>query len=363
MTVFRLHAIPAEEGDCLVVTYGPSEDDLARIVVDGGHTATQTHLKKHLKEAGAKAIDLLVVTHVDADHIEGMLGMLGSDGPFKNPTDVWFNGYRHLVEDLESFGPVQGETLTTELLKQNWNLAMGGGAVRLEDDGTPRRLPDLRHGMKVTVLSPSRKKLRAMERTWKSACAEAGLVPGKPATKTATLPGNEAFGADLKAIAATATKRDTAAANGTSIALLLEFAGRRLVLGADAHPDVLTDSLRRLGDGEPLHVDLFKLPHHGSQANVTVDLLKAVRCSDYVVSTNGKRFNHPDEIAIARVITSSVEQKTIWFNYRQDRTECWIDDEASAKYAFSCEFPKTGDEPLEIDILSLGPPKPDVADV
>lgn len=350
MGVFRLEALPAREGDCLLLSYGESDDRLSRIVVDAGHSSTGNALVEHLDALGVTEIELLVVTHVDADHIEGMLNFLEAVQGRVAFGDVWFNGWRHLRDGLEGFGPAQGERLTTLISGLNWNGAVGGRAVRVADDGSPVPLPALPGGMLMTVLSPSRAKLVKMEPVWEKACAAAGLVPGEGKADEHGRPGLEPMGGDVETLAARITKDDTAPANGTSIALLAEFGGVRVLLGADAHPDMLTASLKRLEGGAPVRLDLFKLPHHGSQANVTREMMAAVDCRDFLVSTDGSKFNHPDETAIARVVASRTDGVHLLFNYRQDRTTMWEQRaDGERAHPFDVRFPDAAGEPLVVD--------------
>ncbi|MEO8937952.1 MAG: hypothetical protein ABI277_15655 [Burkholderiaceae bacterium] len=54
--------------------------------------------------------------------------------------------------------------------------------------------------------------------------------------------------------------------------------------------------------GDPDRDHLPFLPHHASQNNIDQSVLDAVDCQNYLVSTNGSVFGHPDNEAIARVI-------------------------------------------------------------
>jgi len=60
--------------------------------------------------------------------------------------------------------------------------------------------------------------------------------------------------------------------------------------------------------------------HHGSRANVTQELMRAVQAEHYVFSTNGAIFNHPNDEAVARVIVGS-KRPTLWFNYSTERNQ------------------------------------------
>jgi beta-lactamase superfamily II metal-dependent hydrolase len=341
MALFRLSSIPALEGDCLVLSYGSDETHARHVVIDGGHTGTAPRLISYLEEIGAKEIELLVITHVDADHIEGILTFVESIKGKVAIRDVWFNGYRHLAEHVEELGYMQGEKLTEMLKALPWNKASGGNAIRVNEDGSPRVMPELEGGLKLTVLSPDAKKLLALQGDWKKTCEAAGLVPGVDRAEAKVPEGYESLGAyDLEALAKQVRPEDKAKPNGSSIALLAEFAAKSVVLGADAHPDILTQSLKTLGNGERLKIDLFKVPHHGSDANVTKDLLAAVDCDTFLFSTNGNKFRHPDEVAVARTIQSSERLVKLLFNYRQKHTTIWA--ERADDVNFTCHFADDG---------------------
>lgn len=351
MSFLRLSALPASEGDCLVLSYGASERAARHLLIDGGRAATTQKLLDHVRDRGIERVEALIVTHVDADHIEGVLDFIKVVGDRVEIADVWFNGWKHLREGLQGMGPKQGEELTALLSGRAWNGIAQGTAIRTEDDGGPRELPPLPGGLKVTVLSPDQTKLRAMEKVWQKVCEEAGLVPGDPPPPSQPRAGLQRMGATtIGQLAATKTARDTTKPNGSSIALLVEFDGARVVLGADAHPDILIRSLRTLGGDQPLKVDLFKVPHHGSQANVTSDLLKAIDCGSFLISTDGSRFDHPDEVAIARIIASRPGDAQLYFNYRQEFTDCW-ETRNEGRDRYTCHFPEREDLPVEVTLL------------
>jgi len=347
MSVFRVAALPAREGDCLVLSWGPAEDQLSHMVVDAGHAETAPLLLNYLSDAGVRHIELIVVTHVDADHIEGMLDFLPAARKVFQIGDVWFNGYRHLRDGLEGFGPVQGELLTMSISDLPWNRAAGGRAIRAADDGSPRLIATLA-GLGITVISPDEAKLKAMVPTWEADVRAAGLEPGRVRVETKVPAGLEALGAGIDVLAATRTGKDTARANGTSIAFIAEYDGMRVLLGADAHPGILERGLRSLsGDGK-LPIDLVKVPHHGSQNNVSRELLQRMDCRRFLISTDGTKFKHPDPIALARIIASQRDGVELFFNYRQPRALEWAENpEAGRRYR--CVFPDSG-MPLVIDV-------------
>src|SRR4029450_7927905 len=110
--MLTVEMLPAEHGDCLWVEYGdPGRPSV--LLIDGGTGAPATTRGLGRRIADRLGHDhpaaLAVVTHVDADHITGVLDLLeapGRDLPF---AEVWFNGWEHLAPGVR--GPLQGERL------------------------------------------------------------------------------------------------------------------------------------------------------------------------------------------------------------------------------------------------------------
>ncbi len=94
MTV-TLDVLPAAHGDALVITYGPAGGE-HRILVDGGPAPTYAKgLRTHLAglDAAARHFELAIVTHIDADHIDGSLILFQDHDLGLSIDDVWFNGW------------------------------------------------------------------------------------------------------------------------------------------------------------------------------------------------------------------------------------------------------------------------------
>ena len=77
-----------------------------------------------------------------------------------------------------------------------------------------------------------------------------------------------------------------------------------------------------VGEARP-RIDLCKLPHHGSSANVTPSWWRLIDARRYLVSTNGDNFAHPDDAAIAKIIAAYGGGVTFFCNYRTVRTARW----------------------------------------
>lgn len=341
--IFRIHALYADHGDCLWIEYG-EEERPHRIVVDCGTAGTYERLQKVLDTVADwdGENELLIITHIDADHIAGALPLLAKTGNAKRFKDIWFNGRPHLepANMFEPFGAVQGEKLTRALIDNEapWNSAFSGKAVALTEDSAPKRVK-LPGGALLTILSPTWGKLRALQSTWDAEVKKAGLDPTMTApAPQPSPPGFEAFGFDVNALADWPFDEDQTKPNGTSIAFLLEYEGKTMLLGADAHPSVLMASLQQLEGQEELVVDLLKVPHHGSRNNVSKAFLELVRCRSALFSTNGAYYRHPDKEAVARVIKYSPSGVELVFNCRSTFNELWDSTPLRKKWHYTTRY-------------------------
>lgn len=350
--MFTIQLLPARQGDAILVEYG-SEGSPRRILIDGGTPGTKGDLRARLLELGPPPLvfELLVVTHVDGDHIGGVLGMLEDDPGIATFGDVWFNSWRHLpTNQAEPMGPVQGERLTTWLDTHGaaWNAGFQTRAVSIAADGS---LPEfeLADGMGVTVVTPGAGELAALRPVWEAEVRKAGLEPGAPFNEVVEVPGTAvALGppperVDVESWAETEFESDDSEANGASITLLLEYDGRSALLTGDAHNDPLVRGVTSFLEArslDRLDVEVFKLPHHGSRRNVSVELVDMVRARSYLFSTNGASFGHPDLEAVARVALNAVGSQ-LCFNYA-DRVGPWSEPSLMAELGYSIDAPGEG---------------------
>jgi beta-lactamase superfamily II metal-dependent hydrolase len=344
-----IEMLPAREGDCLVVSY-PHAKRTRRILIDGGRKATYQYIRERFADLpkAERTFELLVVTHIDRDHIEGVLEMLRDDDCPLKFRDIWFNGYSHLQDPeatREILGGVQGELLTEQLRKRRgrWNARFERRAVMVR--GRKPRAVKLDGGLEITILSPDADKLAALADEWLDACQAAGLDPElmKPKRVKDKADVLEYLGLNVDKLAASKCDPDKAHPNGSSIGLLVRFGEARVLLAADCHPDRLIASLRALQPKGRIELSAFKLPHHGSERNLPKDLLDCIDCDHYLVSTNGAYFKHPTKPAIARVLKyGSNRTKHLYFNYRSKFSRIWNSISLADEHDYVAHYPERG---------------------
>jgi hypothetical protein len=390
--MFRIEMLPAAHGDCLWIEYGNGQR-VQRILIDGGPAHTYPALRERILHlpTGERRFELLVITHIDADHIEGIVRLLQDAGSLTCRFErIWFNGRDQLnqVPDPagQPLGALQGEMLGMLIAdyenRVGQNVLNAGFPDRLAAiDRTADELPtvDLPGDCRLTLLSPDYERLLDLKDHWADELHEARVASGDVQALRAKLeesrdlrplgdvlggtdaPSEDRFDLpdpgdrDLAAGIADALGGgggepganapfggDTSKANGSSIAVLLAYPKDdpqiRFLLSGDAWSSVLEASVDRLlpRPGAQLPLTGFKLAHHGSVANVTGSLLGKLRCRHFLVSTSGAVFRHPHARAIELLLDehSGRGKPCLHFNYLSTTTTAWSDpgDQKARRY-------------------------------
>ncbi|QDL94589.1 hypothetical protein FDP22_22200 (plasmid) [Paroceanicella profunda] len=308
-----LAALPAHHGDALLLSAGST-----CVLIDGGPSGVWRRALSPaltgLGRGGPALIDLLMVSHIDADHITGILELtdkLIEDRQSGRPAvarvrEAWFNGF---TDALALAGPDAARTGSTAAALSSSasplaGLLPGGTDSRfvLSSVAQGRRLTDAlaalaiprNHGftdglaladsrdtdwscgpLTLRILGPDRAALEALRREW------ARHLPKILARETARQARAEAL-----------ASLDRSVFNLSSIVAVAEAGGRRALLTGDARGDMILDGLTAAGfSGPDLHFDILKMPHHGSDRNITEEFLSRVTADHYLVSGDGKHGN------------------------------------------------------------------------
>ncbi len=386
----NIKIFPALNGDCLLIKAGETN-----ILIDGGYVNTyKEYLKPALIELSSEGVNLslVVVSHIDADHISGILKFIEENEqqniiPIQN---IWHNSFRHLCqnEQIDSnfdekqvFGDIkkelfpdlercvsakQGSSLATLLLKYNypWNRQFEGNAVSLD---TIRNVP-IQKDINIILLSPNNEKLGNLSNYWRKELYKNGylevphsiefwddafeylLAQEKQELRYVEQNISHKNDIDFHRLKEYPYIPDISPTNGSSISFILQIGDRKLLLLADSHSDLIVKELKKIFQPEefPVFFDLIKLSHHGSFSNNSPELLNMIDSDKIIISTNGKIFNHPDMETLAWIITKKNGiKRRLYFNYHHQVCHNLSDNEIKEKYNYEVVLLTKG-ETIEI---------------
>jgi beta-lactamase superfamily II metal-dependent hydrolase len=255
-----LEALNANDGDCLLLHHGST-----LILIDGGSAGVYRDTLKprleQLRGGGRLALRLAMVSHIDADHITGIQDLLEdlveNDAPYRIAA-LWHNSFERLCEAPKFAASVrQGNAVRNAAVQL---------AIPIEKVCAPGRV-EIAPGLTFTILGPRAAELKKLDQSWKLPAAQ------------------------------TADYLNRTVPNLSSIVVLVEAGKKRLLLTGDSGGDLI---LRSLEEAKllPLHLDVLKLPHHGSNHSIDRKFFETVTADHYVISGNGKHGNpHPDTLA------------------------------------------------------------------
>lgn len=340
--MLQLEALQANDGDCLLLHYDNGGKP-GLILIDGGSSGVYRQIiEKRLGQLqGNKPVlnlRLVVVSHIDADHITGILDMFKkmsetvNDGrePRWKVASLWHNAFEKVVgshapsassstvaaaasgtvdmSELDESGLDDEKAVAVVAsVKQGKDLQVlartltkinsetNGDLVIAPENG--RKIIRIDKSLTFTILGPREAELKDLEEEWEKSKAKH--------------PTNE------KAAAADYLNRTVP--NLSSIVFLAEQtddAGKttRILLTGDAGGDLILqglDSAGLLDHKKQIKVDVLKIQHHGSNHSITPGFLQQVIADKYVISGNGKHgIPHRDVLG--------------WLSKARDREACDI---------------------------------------
>jgi beta-lactamase superfamily II metal-dependent hydrolase len=302
--MFSLEAIKAKHGDCLLLHWGNHSDHRVALIDGGPDTVYPKFLKPRLQELaeqrGKKELDLTMVSHIDDDHINGILALTRDIEHGDAPADIgllWHNSLEGILDQQITGGTAVVTAAANAVRTQSKDLwaqkvlasvpqgqelsifAKRHGIADTMNDPfapliicTPTQVSKKIAGLAVTVVAPAAAEVESLRKKWKQ----------------------------LRKKGITAAFDDRSVYNLSSIVVLCKFESKRILLTGDARGDKIIEGLetKRLLKNGKLHVDLLKIPHHGSQHNVAKKFFQQVTADVYVVSGDHVKFPNPHRDAM-----------------------------------------------------------------
>ena len=361
--MFHLKVLQAEFGDCLLLEFGAPVKP-AYVLIDGGPPGTYDgHLRAELLKLARRDLALVVLSHVDNDHIVGLLDMTSE---LKNQRanhqeetvtvrQLWHNSFATTIghgNNTEARLRTMMKTAAATMVQSGVTvLGIGEGDMLRRDalllgiplnhdfqdglicvDNTPS--PVMIDNLTLQVVGPTQANLEELQSEWE-----------------AWLDKHEGAGSD-PLLAANA---DRSVPNLSSIMLLAKADSKTVLLTGDGRSDHLLAGLKMAGllaGDSTLKVDVLKLPHHGSDRNMTRKFFRTVVADTYVASANGKDGN-PDLATLIWLVEAAKEQSRrprIVVTNETPSTQKLLDEYPPAEYGYELQFLAKGDHCVTLEL-------------
>ncbi len=366
----KFHIFQSEKGDCLLLEGAES----GRVLCDGGMAASmRNHVRaelSRLRDQGIK-LDYVYVSHIDQDHISGVLQLLEDElewrlfdhhqangTPIRKPKiprpprtgGLWHNAFRDQIGknagDIEGLlaaaAPALLATSVPELVELGEEMQQIAvsipEAIKVSRYASPelldipvKRLPGTnadpkllmyRDGqeafdvgsMRFTIIGPTREELDLLRQGWNNFLRDIDNRKQINNLRAEIRRKVDAFGHetfDLRAWNGIEDFKGVTTPNIASLMFMVEEGQRRLLLTGDSQQDIILKGLELagfLGDGY-CHVDVLKVQHHASEHNVDENFCKRVSADHYVFCGNGSHGN-PELSVIQQIYDSRMGPKS-----------------------------------------------------
>lgn len=265
---FEINMLPANEGDCLHIRFRSGEE-WHNIVIDSGPGACASQFRTLMDQIRKQQeyVDLLCFSHIDDDHVKGA-ELTFSERSFNSShiKRIWIN----LPDNITS--STAGSKLPTY---QNITVE---SAYKIFSYITVRNIPcttKVTTGDRmmigdtvVTAVLPMLQRLEAYYHTIEKEM--------------------EKLRQDKPYLFIGGTPRDTSPYNGSSISLMIDTDFGKMLFAGDAFSSDLTVAAQNCAGDEGFL--LVKLPHHGSDRNISTDMLDSLKCQNFLISTQSTAY-------------------------------------------------------------------------
>jgi len=346
-TLFTLEAVFAKKGDALILHYGPW-DHPDWILIDGGPLGVYKQLlhprleqlreEFELEQDAPIPFKMVMVSHIDDDHVAGVIDLFediddakaGHQPPPYKVDTLWHNSFDDILDNDDeeivsrmaataaSTGAADALPLpkmepesravvaSTKQGRHLRNLAKKLGAeLNKPFEGLimapAAEVDNFDHGLTLTVIGPSKERVEKYQEQW-----------DKDLKKIREKEENSAEATSFS---------DRSPFNLASICVLAKMQGKSMLLTGDARGDFVIEGLEEAGllkKNKPFRLDLLKVPHHGSDRNVTVDFFERIKAKHYVISGDGAHDN-PDRATLDMIQEARDEgEYTVHFTFTED---------------------------------------------
>lgn len=350
---------PAKSGDCILISF---LKEGFNILIDGGFSCTYNrYLKPYLlklAKSGAR-LNLIIVTHIDRDHINGIKQFLMDNGAADNPKvirvdEIWFNGFCNMpikekndcteisfselghLQNMASANSESDDDITenisyregnclAEIIAENgyaWNSSFTK-AVAVDDNAHVEY-----ENIHIEILNPMMEDLNNLAENWIENLKRKSrnIVIGNNHLFNRAFEGcflydneYEVYTEDIsfhrdgntidwkKEADREDDPCDKSVQNLSSIAVLFKYDGMTLLFPGDC-------PIYKIKDKLPKKLTVVKLPHHGSGKSNQKDFIRRSQVEYYLLSTDGS-YGHPSKKIVGNILVYAEGSPKMIMNY------------------------------------------------
>lgn len=331
--MFKLNVLKAGSGDSILISYLDDKCIEKNILIDGGvgeiYKKEIKHIMKNLSQ-----LDLVIVTHIDRDHIGGINKLLNSKDSSKvkevyfNSADLIRKSNSNLISISDGINLV--EYLNSLDIKINEEPILIGSEAKIGN-------------IDIDFLSPPMESLNYLENEWSKVKEEQNRLMSSS---------KKIDNRELCIIAKDnfkEVKYEDDIANWTSLAFEVKYNNLKIWFLGDAKDSILINILKSKGYSQDNNykIDYLKLSHHGSKYNTSQEFLSLINCNHFIFSTNGTH-QKPHIETIARILCNEQrdlkEKIYLYFNYPKEQYVSkkvrLLTEEEEQKYNCKCIYNK-----------------------
>jgi metal-dependent hydrolase (beta-lactamase superfamily II) len=300
------------------------------VLIDGGPYQTfDKHLKPTLQKLPLNGkLDLIVLSHIDNDHIIGLIDLLEELKSEREKGEkelikvgkLWHNSFNDIFELVaepntllknsflsENFRSTEHtkkrknifSSLIMKGFQQGTDLSQLAKSLKMKINPGFKKLIfvnetansiRLKH-LNFKILGPTKKNLDKLKEEWKDWLTKKRR--------------------NIKSEIGLFQLLDKSVPNLASIVFLVELKNRKILFTGDGIGDdilkVLSENTMLDNNGK-FHVDILKVPHHGSDRNASTKFFDIVYANYYIISANG-RDDNPSPDTLKWIIESNNNHK------------------------------------------------------
>lgn len=392
----EVKVFPASNGESILIKLTGEKN--TNILIDCGYISTYKVIKDELLELKkiGQRIDLLVLTHIDNDHINGVRALLEDyiKDNICDISEIWFNDYFRICEivDINDESDEININLLKELQRKKYpietnictengvgyksanilldylihdkirnkiNYSNSNKALYIDNKNDERNFY-INDEVKLTLIGPYKSILLDILKEWNNYLITKGfsgdIKKSKELARAFELfyinkinnvskvnisEKKCSFQDDLVKLNEF-NEYDEDLINRSSISFILEFYDKRMLFLGDSSPvdyDEVLENIYKKNEEKKIKFNLVKMSHHGSKFNISKRFFELNTSEKYLVSTNGSLHGHPNKEAIYKIINNQSEYKKIIFNYKNENIFKFIkNNKLDSKYNFDMQY-------------------------